>query len=219
MVCPSQIGVRQFSLRELAPSSRIPKDHLLVVTKSYFDCALRPPIVSVATVSGTISQWDVFDDAWRGVLDKHGAEFLHTTDAVSLKEDFNNGWTDDSVDAFIWDCVTVIDGCILKPSLIPGIPHRDGLMAVTLTIDLEEYWRARGANKTLPNNVYDVLATETASFAFKWGKFIGANWYHLYYDQGEFLHGHIDSRMRNRKVVRDIPVLKKIADIGQPNMR
>lgn len=207
------------SLRALSPFSPIPRDHLLVVTKSYFDCALRPAAVSVATVSGTISQWDRFDKSWSAVVAKHGAGFLHTTDAVALKEDFREGWTDDSVDAFIWDCVSVIDDCILKPSPIPGIPLRDGLMAVTLTIGLEDYRRARGRNNTLPNNIYDVLATETASFAFKWGKHIGANWYHLYYDQGESLCGHIRTRMRNRKVVRDVPILKKIANIAEPNMR
>jgi hypothetical protein len=190
-----------------------------VVTKSYFDCALRPGIVSVATVSGTISQWDSFDDSWHAVIVKHGADFLHTTDAVSLKEDFEKGWTDDSIDAFIWDCVTVIDDCILKPSPIPGISLRDGLMVVTLTINLEEYRRARSENKTLPSNVYDVLATETASFAFKWGKFVGTNWYHLYYDQGEALFGYIRTRMRNSRVVRDVPILGKIAHIGEANMR
>ena len=74
-----------------------------MVLKSYFDGGnqVDPQYdrISIAVVCGTAKQWRRFNTDWGKVLFKHDADFLHTTDAVSLQNEFaqENGWDDRSV--------------------------------------------------------------------------------------------------------------------------
>ncbi len=81
-----------------------------MVLKSYFDGSNQADSseydrISIATVCGTGKQWKRFDTAWKKVLYKHHADYLHTTDAVSLQNDFatKRGWNNTRVDSFIGD--------------------------------------------------------------------------------------------------------------------
>lgn len=212
-----ELSKLSLSLSDLSPIDPTPEDHCLVVLKSYFDgCGNKDEDrIVIATICGTSSQWDSFKTDWDKVLDKHEADFLHTTDAVALRGDFSSdkGWDDDSVDAFINDCVEVIERHSAE------IPYKLGLFPVTLQITIADFLRARAVEPKLPNTVEEICATESLSFCLKWGRAIGAKWYHLYYDQGEPFYGHIDVRMRNRKAKRAIPLLAKVANYGQSNMR
>src|SRR4051812_38802345 len=103
----------QISLSDLSPLSRVPKDHLLVALKSYFDGGNQADsreykIVTLAAFSGSAVQWANFEEQWRENLIRHGAKWLHTTDAATLQRPFSvdDGWTTAKVDAFIGDCVT-----------------------------------------------------------------------------------------------------------------
>ena len=76
-----------------------------MVLKSYFDGGNQAdnpeyPHACLATVCGTENQWRRFDTAWNKVLYRHGADFLHTTDAVSLQNEFSveKGWNKGAVD-------------------------------------------------------------------------------------------------------------------------
>ena len=185
-----------------------------MVLKGYFDGARQPDRTVIATACGTGDQWDNFKTQWDEMLCDNKADFLHTTDAVALQEDFavGNGWTDTRVDAFIEDCVSVIKDHIYNP-------QRLGLFVATLTIRIEDFLKARQTVPTLPNTVEEICATESLSFCFKWGRSIGSNYYHLYYDQGEPFYGHVDNRMRHKKARRAIPLLNKAVVLAQANMR
>ena len=187
-----------------------------MILKSYFDGgnqadSLQYDRITLATVCGMSEQWGNFAPAWNRVLGKHKAEFLHTTDAVSLNKEFakKNGWEKTSVDAFIDDCVGVIERGITR-----------GLFPVTLTIRLDDFLRARQTNpELLPNTVEDICATESLSFCFKRGRVTGAESYQLYFDQGEPFYGHIYDRLHNKKSKRDIAFMQKIGHLGESDMR
>jgi len=129
----------------------------------------------------------VFDEDWKEVLRQHNnVPYIHTTDAASLQGLFSkrNGWDDDSVDDLVLDCVRVIKRHVAIPSLLPGEPR-----IVTLTIYLDDYKKAREKNPRMPNSVNEICTSESLGFVFRWGRKIGAEWYHLYFDQGEEFHG------------------------------
>jgi hypothetical protein len=193
--------VVRLSLRDLSPVSCIPRDHLLVIFKSYFDGASEPDSITVATVCGTSEQWCAFEAAWNQVLDAHGADYLRTTDAVALQEGFSTekGWDRSSVDRLISDCVDVIADHIEIPRENVDFQQRPGLYPITLSILLNDFVQARQTNSNLPRSVTELCATESVSFCLKRGERLGANWYHLYFDQGEPFYGHIDDRMRHPK--------------------
>jgi len=182
-----------------------------MILKSYFDGGTdaKQKRVTVATVCGTSEQWRGFAPAWKLILDTHHAPFLHTTDAVSLKGEFDKakGWDKASVDLFISDCVALIAQYI------------DRLFIVTLSVEFDDYRRARETLPSLPNAVSEICATESAGFCFKWGRSIGANWYQLYFDQGEPFFGHIYDRKHHPKAKRAIPLLSRVIHLGEADMR
>ena len=182
-----------------------------MIMKGYFDGGndSKNKRITVATVCGTSEQWRGFASAWKLILDAHNAPFIHTTDAVSLKGEFDKekGWSRASVDALISDCVAVIAQYI------------DRLFIVTLSVDFDDYRRARETLPSLPNSVSEICATESAGFCFKWGRSIGANKYHLYFDQGEPFFGHIYDRKNHPKAKRAIPSLKEVIHLGEADMR
>jgi hypothetical protein len=58
-----------------------------VVFKSFFDGgneadSTQYDFVSLASVSGTETQWRAFERDWGAVLKKHNAPWLHTTDVL-----------------------------------------------------------------------------------------------------------------------------------------
>ena len=115
-----------------------------MVFKGYFDCSYvdgdsdpKQKRVTIATVCGTSEQWLGFAPAWQLVVDAHHARFLHTTDAVSLQDEFDKekGWNRTSVDAFISDCVDIIARYI------------DRLFIVTLSVEFDDYRRARSLSE------------------------------------------------------------------------
>lgn len=197
-----------------------------MILKSYFDGANQPDadrfeFITIACACGTKEEWEVFHLAWSAVLDRHGADYLHTTDAVALRENFSRekGWDNDRVDALISDCVTIIENHIEIPSRIPEMPLKPGLFFVTLQIQLKDFVYARESNPSLPESVTELCATESLGFCFRRGRMLGAKWYHLYFDQGEPFYGHIYDRKNHRKARRAIPQLNKVVHLGESNMR
>lgn len=210
------------SLADLSALNPPPEDHLLVVLKSYFDGSNQADSseydrICIATVCGTSKQWKKFDTAWRKVLYKHHADYLHTTDAVSLRKDFSKKkeWTNTRVDSFIGDCVSVIEKTITIPDGVPGKRPRDGFCPVTLTIPFKDWLRAKETVPRLPSTIEELCATESLGFAFKWGKYIGAKKYELHFDRGEPFYGHILDRWQHPKAKQDLTVMKDVISVSE----
>ena len=191
-----------------------------MVLKAYFDGGNQEvpeqyKSMTIATVSGTPEQWQSFDEDWRKTLDVHKADFLHTTDAMALKNYFSckKGWTKESADALLHDCVDVAARHLHKADTWMG------LNVVTLTVRFDDFARARQANPDLPRTVTELCASDGLAFVFKWGRFIGAQWFELYFDQGEPFYGHVYDRSHNKRSKRDIPIMKHIAHLGESDMR
>jgi hypothetical protein len=228
MIVSAEIsGVRSvpiLSLRDLSPISRVPEDHLLVVFKSYFDSAPNSGgarSITIASACGTSEQWSAFETGWGYVLNRHGAQYLHTTDAVSLQDEFSvdKGWRKESVDRLISDCVAVIAGHIEVPGRVGELPLRRGLHVVTLRILIDDFVRAQKENPDFPESVTEFCATESLGFCFSHGRLLGAEWHHLHFDQGESFYGHILDRKNHPRARKAIPLLDKVAHIGESNMR
>jgi hypothetical protein len=220
------------SLSDLSPLNIIPKDHLLVVLKSYFDGGNQADSrqydrITLAAVCGTSEEWRGLESAWKDVLSTHKAPFLHTTDAIGLQKEFSKdrGWTDDKVDSLISACVEVIAQHISIPGrlFIPRSYFRNvgkpGLFPVTMTIRLDDYRRARERDPRLPVSVNEICASESLGMCFKWGKHIGAQRYELYFDQGEPFYGHVYDRRHNKKSKKDITPMSEVIHIGESDMR
>lgn len=197
-----------------------------MVLKSYFDGSNHADSseydrISVATACGTSKQWKRFDTEWKKVLYRHRADYLHTTDAVSLRNDFakKKGWSKTRVDSFISDCVEVIGGQITIPHGVRGKRHRTGLYPVTLTIPFDDWLRAKKAVPALPDTIEELCATSSVSFAFKWGRHIGAKKYEFYFDRGEKFYGHIYDRWRHPKAKRDIEIMKDVLTVVPSSSR
>ena len=183
-----------------------------MVFKGYFDGGrdTHSKCITLATACGATKQWNRFNRAWKAILDAHGAiHGLHTTDAVALQGQFSKdkGWGRESVDALISDCVTVIARYIRS------------IRVVTLTIALDDYRRARKVNPYLPTAVSEICTTECVAFCFRQGNKIGAESFHLIFDQGEPFYGHVLDRKNNKKAVRKIPNMSKVSFLGEADAR
>jgi hypothetical protein len=188
-----------------------------MLIKSYFDGgnqadSTQYDVVTLAAVSGTPSQWRQFNADWKIVLKEHGADFLHTKDAVSLKKPFDadSGWSNDRVDLFICGCVATIERHIAKPLQDPAAP-RAGLYPFTVTVVLKDFVRAREANPDVPKNATEVLATQALHACIEWSESRGAHFMDLYYDRNEPYRGHTVDRQRNPKAVKQLSSLARIA--------
>ncbi|HLK08336.1 MAG TPA: hypothetical protein VKV30_10350 [Candidatus Angelobacter sp.] len=204
----------------------------MLVLKGYFDGGNQADSqqydrITLATVCGTLFQWNHLESEWDEALNKHGAQFLHTTNAAGLQKEFSSkkGWTHKKVDSLIFDCVRIIQRHLYVPdgkvdiTLPFGNISKPGLMAVTLTIPLKDYKRAQKNNPELPNSVTEICATESLGFCFRWGIKIGTRFYELYFDRNEPFHGHVSDRKRHKRPNKDIALLKRIIHLGESDMR
>lgn len=196
-----------------------------MILKSYFDGANHADLsqfdrVVLATVCGNCEQWDLFVVDWNEVLTLYDVPYLHVTDAITLNRPYSvsKGWSDRLVDDFILDCVRIIKRHAAMPSLVEG-EFREGLRAVTMSIHLEDYKRARENNRLLPNSVYELCTSEILGFVFRWGRKVGAKSHHLYFDQGEAYRGHALDRARSERVKRTSPIFKDVVVNVEVNMR
>ena len=222
----------QFSLIDLLPHyGIIQKDHIAMVLKGFLDGgneadSTRYDVVALASIYGTLDQWKQPQRDWKTVLKKHGAPWLHTTDAVSLvAEPFTkaNGWDVLRRDAFISDCVTVIDNHIARPRTKSEPDGRDGLLPYVLTVVLDDFVRARTSNPEVPRTAEEICATQTLFRCLQWGEYRGAElhhpfFYHLVYDQGEKFMGHVLDRKHNKKAKKHLAMMERVT-VTETDMR
>jgi hypothetical protein len=220
----------QLSLIDLLPiHTGISEDHLLVVLKSYFDGgnqadSSRYDVLSLASISGTPSQWRAFEREWKATLKTHNnTPWLHTTDALTLNDPYTkaNGWDESKVQDFISGCVQVIENHLTIPNIEDrSKPGRDGLFSHVISVVLKDFIRARDACADLPKTVEEICATQSVAMVFERGKAKGADFYYLTFDQNEAFMGHVLDRQRNRKARKHLqPVVGRILGTGEADMR
>jgi hypothetical protein len=216
---------RQLSLRELSPVSIIPKDHLFVAFKSYFDGgneadSTQYKVVTLASFSGSEIQWRNFEQQWLKALEKHNAEFLHTTDAVGLTGKFSkrDGWTETKRDAFIADCVSVIERCavIQKGGHIGVFGH--GVRPHSVSVILDDFKRAAEVKPDIGTAEYN-CAIQSGSLVFHYGEAVGARQYQFYFDRNERFYGHIRDRVDNKKSRQHSVLWKAVVSTAEVDMR
>lgn len=196
-----------------------------MILKSYFDGGNQADskqydVLTLAAVSGTHAEWFPFNKEWRKTLGKHGVEWLHTTDAISLADPFSRrkGWSETKRDALLMDCVRVVGRHIARQNR-PNEPGRYGLYPFTVTVVLKDFIEARKITSGLPTTAAEACVTQALAKCLEWGVNAVAEHHHLIFDQGEAFRGHIVDRNRSRKALKDVPVLGKITSIEEADMR
>ncbi len=202
-----------------------------MVLKGYFDGGQTADNdrVTLACACGTCEEWEPVESAWKVVLADHKADFLHTTDAVALQKKFarEKGWNNDKVNDFISVCVDVLEGSLAEAGkilvstasgLLPNIA-KPGLNVFTMTIPFDDFRRARKVTPKLPNSIYELCASETLSFVFRYGRRLGVEGYQLYFDQNEPFRGHVCDRRNTKKPRKQIAEMEKVVHIGESDMR
>jgi hypothetical protein len=216
------------SVEDLSPICDISKDHQFVILRSYFDGGNQPDstqykVLSLASVSGTKDQWLAFEGDWKVMLKKHGAPWLHTTDAVSLKNDpftKENGWNKTKRDAFLSDCVRVVEKHLLQPMQIKP-PGKHGLMPHVVTVVLADFMRAIQDNPEVPKDVTEICVTQSVGSVMERGQAsFGAHFFHLIFDQNEPFKKHVVHRQENKKARKHLTqIVNRITSITEADMR
>jgi len=218
----------QLSVEDLSPVCDISRDDQFVILRSYFDGGNQPDsslyeVLSLAAVSGTKDQWLAFEADWKIALEHHHAPWLHTTDGVSLKnEPFTpeNGWDKPKRNAFLWECVTVVEKHLLRPSTEHDPGGRPGLLAYVITVVLRDFLRATADNPEVPKDVTALCATQAVWQALVRGEAMGAHFYYLIFDQNEPFKRHIDARQRNKRAKKHLEsILGRITSVTEADMR
>lgn len=211
------------SLGDLSPLNPAPEDHLFVAFKSYFDGGNQADskqyeIVTLAAFSGEQIQWSNFERQWKAVLAKHGAPYLHTTDAVALSDPFSkrNGWSARKVDNFIDDCAGVIERCSARRR--GGSLVSSGLRGHTISVILPDYKRACQKVRGLWD-VPHICVVQCVNCCFNFAHILGVDGkFQLYFDRNEPFYGHIRDRLNNRKSRGASPGWQRVAHIGESEM-
>lgn len=159
-----------------------------------------------------------FERDWKKVLKKHGAAFLHTTDAVS-KVGIYEGWSEEQRDVFILDCVKAA-GRHLARANRPDQVGRYGLLPVVSSVVLKDFNEVREELRGSPRNANELCLRETLGQVLLWGKEQAAcNGYHLYFDQGEPFYGHLVQLLQSKKAKKGAWLLNRISSRTEADMR
>jgi hypothetical protein len=197
-----------------------------VILKSYFDGgnqadSTQYDVVTLAMLSGTLDQWRPLESAWRDVLKNHGADWLHTTDAVALSDPYSRrkDWDDARRDSFINDCVSAIEPLIVRKKRVTE-PPRFGVYPCTISVVLSDYIKARQTLPNTPADATEICSTQALHRFLEWGTELAhADFYHLVFDQNEPFRGHIEDRRRNKKAKKEFPILGRIMSATDADMR
>jgi hypothetical protein len=184
----------------VSPFIPVPGDHILIVLKSYFDGggeadSAQYDHLTLAAMVGRQEHWAAFNNSWNKVLRKHDADWLHTTDAISLLGIYETGWTDKSVERFIEDCVTVIEDHAAPPGFGRGI------RPITITVDLKEFMLALEIRPGI-GTPEENCAIPCFNAALVYGQKTGCKKYECYFDQGEPFYGFIRTESLTRSLNR-----------------
>jgi len=197
-----------------------------VVLKCHFDGGNQADSTQYKTVTlgslfGRKDEWTPFENQWKNILNTYGADYLHTSDAVTLNGIYK-GWRPPKRDAFIQECADLIKESIVKPDGDDSVTP--GLFPCAIVIVLEDFNRARGERLFQWQNANEVLAVQSFYRAIECLQVIEGHFLQMYFDQNEPFMGHFKDRRNNAKFVADIKkqgfdIERRIAHIGESDMR
>jgi uncharacterized protein YejL (UPF0352 family) len=171
--------------------------------------------MTLVGVSGSDIIWKALNSDWLSVLGKHGAPFLHTTDAVSRKKDFED-WEEVRVDALISDCVSVIEK---HASVRRGKDWLyQGLRPAAVTVSIDDFRRALELHPEL-GHPEEICAVHATAGCQAYGLFRGYRKIHCFYDQNEKFRGYIENRRESKKAKEYIPLLPSCVHTEEGDMR
>ena len=209
------------SMRDLSPLSDIPMDHLLVAFKAYFDGGNQADTrlydtITLAAVSATSSLWGAFEKDWAVILEKHGAKFLHTTDAIAGQGPYAQ-WGRSQVNEFVGDCVSVIEKHATTRADDQFVYK--GLRPAAVTVFLKDFKKASAEVPGL-GAVEELCMIHATAGCTAWGINMGCLKVHFYFDQNERFYGHLLDRLRNKKARAARPELENhVVHHGVSDMR
>jgi len=215
-------GKTFYKVSKICPRSRR-RGVRLVVLKSFFDGGNQADsraydVVSLAVVSGTKDEWKPFERDWRRVLDKHGADYLHTTDAVSRKGIYK-GWKIDQADSFLRDCVRVACKHCARAT-IGDIPGKFALFPFVVSIVLKDFVERAKLESLASKNANEACLRQALGEVLLWSENQAAcAQCQLFFDQGEPFYCHLCQLLQNKVAVKTAFLLSKITHRSESDMR
>jgi hypothetical protein len=188
---------------------------MFIVLVSYFDGGGKADStqydhLTLAALAGKEKHWRSFNSSWRKVLRKHGVDYLHTTDAMSLQGIYKQ-MNEDSVDDLINDCVAVIQKHTAPERF------RDGIRAITTTVVLKDLLRAFEENPSI-GTAEEHCAVSCFNAVLIFGQGTGCATFECYFDQGENFCGFIRDRISNRASRKNDLILDSV-HVDESDMR
>ena len=220
----ADVSFPQVFLCDLIPHRQ--EDALIVILECFFDGGNKSDsreydFVTLAAVAATFHYWKPFEKAWKRNLEKHGASYLHTSDAVVGNTPYSRdeGWDRNRIDNFLLDCVKIAGKHLARP-IVDDDPGRIGIYPCTVTVNLKDYKRAQSEGFDIPHCVDEELATQGLRKCVKYAQRHGpATYLSFVFDQNEPFRGHIIDRQRNSKFVRMFPEIKDVISNTEADMR
>jgi hypothetical protein len=194
-----------------------------VVLKSYFDGGNQADsrqydVVSLAAVSGTHDEWKVFEKDWRKILKKHGADYLHTTYAVS-RQGIYKGWSEPQRDDFLRDCVRIACKHCARFSMDDD-PGKFGLLPFVVSIVLKDFVERAQQEPTASKNADEACLRQAVGEILLWSENQAAcDQCHFFFDQGEPYYGHLCQLLQNKEATKTAYLLQKIKHRSESDMR
>jgi hypothetical protein len=186
-----------------------------MVIKSYFDGSNKPDPdrytnLTLASLSGMLHEWKSFEALWGRTLTKHGADFLHTTDAVSLQNGFTTqkGWNRNRVNALLLDCAKALRSkCSVQ---VGGHIHRMGLRPCVVRIEFADYLLAQYKIGNDMPLVTDIVAQQAIAYCGAWWQFRNGHFLDAIFNSNEPYCGHIVDRLNSSLGTSNFPLLTKL---------
>jgi hypothetical protein len=94
-----RIGEEHYGERALMAST-ITRPYTVYIDDST-QCRHGKRVVGIGAYIGTVESWARFEADWKGVLRRGPFPYFHTTDFLSRKPPFNNGWSDHQRNEFM----------------------------------------------------------------------------------------------------------------------
>jgi hypothetical protein len=194
-----------------------------VVLKSYFDGgnqadSTQYEVLSLASISGTQTEWKPFERDWKRNLKKHRALYLHTTDVVARKGIYK-GWTEAQREAFLMDCVKIASKHHARANL-GDIPGKFGLYCFVISFVLKDFVENAKRNPEAPNNANEGCLRQALGDVLTWSNEQAAcEECQFFFDQGEPFYGHLHQILQSKKALKDALLLNRIIQVREVDMR